>query len=279
MSPDSVTPDAFFRPDAEQGGFTATPAAAGPWDPRLQHGGLAAALVSHAIDEHCGADGRRTVRCAFDILRPIPVGAVRVDVEVVRPGRTIELVRGRMLDAGGVEVMTGRAWRFLVADADLDDPDAAAPSPALPGADQPVPPFFPIAHDHGYHRSMQWRFTRGAWCTPGAALVWLRMTLPLVEGMPTSAWERVLAAADSASGASAGLDPRRHTFPNVDLAVTLDRDPVGEWIGLDAESRYSQLGSGRTRATVLDESGVAGHCTQTLLVGTRTPSHATQGEA
>ena len=45
---------------------------------------------------------------------------------------------------------------------------------------------------------------------------------------------RTLLVADSGSGVSAVLDPRKYLFVNVDLTVVLTRDPAGDWVHLDS---------------------------------------------
>lgn len=269
-------PDAFFYRETDSR-FYATDATAGPWNPQMQHGGPPSALLSHAIDAYCGDDGRRTARVAVDLLRPVPVGQVDVDVRRVRSGRHIELVEARLKDTAGTALMVARALRFAVAGVNLPTClESSDPVPAgkLPDAGS-EPPFFPIPHDHGYHRAIHWSFVRGTWRDAGPAFAWMRPAIDLVAGSTTSAWERVLLVADSASGISAVLDPARYTFPNVDLSVSLNCDPVGDWIGFDSSSQVSHTGVGTATSTILDVSGTIGSCTQTLLLGDRRPDHRT----
>jgi hypothetical protein len=46
---------------------------------------------------------------------------------------------------------------------------------------------------------------------------------------------RAVVAADFCNGTSAALDFGAWTFLNADLTVSIAREPVGEWILLDAE--------------------------------------------
>jgi len=70
---------------------------------------------------------------------------------------------------------------------------------------------------------------------------------------------RILLVADSGSGVSAVLDPARFTFINVDLTVVLHRDPVGEWLLLEAATTTGTRGTGLAETALSDQSGRCGH--------------------
>ncbi len=80
---------------------------------------------------------------------------------------------------------------------------------------------------------------------------------------------RALLLSDSGSGVSMTLDPRTFIFINVDLTVILQRDPVGEWLLLDAVSTMGGTGSGLSETTLWDTAGIVGAAFQTLLVASR----------
>jgi hypothetical protein len=67
------------------------------------------------------------------------------------------------------------------------------------------PAFYPGLDDWGYGRSIEWRFTRGGFDSPGAADVWARVRLPLVAGVALTGQDRALILADSANGLSLSL--------------------------------------------------------------------------
>jgi hypothetical protein len=83
-------PTALYVPDGD--GFAATDLTIGPWDPGLQHAGPVAALLAREAERVTGIPDGQTVRLAFDILAPVPVGPVQVTARQLRPGRRIELV-------------------------------------------------------------------------------------------------------------------------------------------------------------------------------------------
>jgi hypothetical protein len=110
---------------------------------------------------------------------------------------------------------------------------------------------------------------RGFFATPGPATVWGRMRYPLVEGEEPSPLQRVLVVADSGNGASSELDPRAWWFINPELSVHLHREPVGEWVCLDAVTHVSDGGVGLATSVLADEQGAIGVGAQALLVSPR----------
>jgi hypothetical protein len=53
---------------------------------------------------------------------------------------------------------------------------------------------------------------------------------------------------------------------NTDLSVNVLREPVGEWICLDAETTLTATAVGVTTSTAYDERGIVARSAQTLLV-------------
>ncbi|MDE2332432.1 MAG: thioesterase family protein, partial [Bradyrhizobium sp.] len=80
---------------------------------------------------------------------------------------------------------------------------------------------------------------------------------------------RAVVAADLCNGTSAALDFRQWTFLNADLTVSLARQPVGEWILLDAESWIGPDGAGLAMARLADEHSYFGRVVQSLVVEKR----------
>jgi hypothetical protein len=188
---------------------------------------------------------------------------------VVRPGRSVELLEGELLDEEGRELVRARAWRLRTAEIELSPAPDRAPAPP-PGPEQgESPPFFAHAASVGYQTAMEWRFVRGAFRELGPATVWMRMRGVLVAGEALAPLARVLVAADSGNGVSAALDFYRHRFVNVDLSVHLHRLPQGEWVCLEATTTPHASGVGLADTALWDERGPLGRALQTLLVERR----------
>ena len=106
----------------------------------------------------------------------------------------------------------------------------------------------------------------------GAATAWSRMQVALEAGEAPTPLERLLVMADAASGLSAALPWDRWLFVNVDLGVHLEREPEGEWLAMDARTRFGPAGAGLCTSVLSDARGRVGVTTQSLLVGPRTPA-------
>ncbi len=248
------------------GTFRATAATAGPWDPQAQHGGPPSALAVRELDRHEPAEHMRLARVAVDILRPVPVGTLTVATRTVRPGKRVALLEA-VVQADGRDVLHARGWRI----ARSDDAPAIARATSVPLVPNPPdgPPSFHGMHVHGYLSAIDWRFVAGGFDQPGPCKAWGRPRIPLLPGEEMSPMCRTMLLADSGSGVAAALDPSRFIFINVDLTVVLQRDPVGDWLLLDALSTMGGNGTGLAETQLLDGTGVVGAAVQTLLVAPR----------
>jgi hypothetical protein len=93
----------------------------------------------------------------------------------------------------------------------------------------------------------------------------LRIRRPIVEGEPISPLMRAAIAADFCNGTSSVLDFRQWTFINGDLTLSLAREPVGEWILLDAETWAGPDSIGIAAARLADRDGYFGRAVQSVL--------------
>ena len=80
---------------------------------------------------------------------------------------------------------------------------------------------------------------------------------------------RTLLVADSGSGVGAALPSTDFIFINVDLTATLTRDPVGDWLLLEAATSVGASGTGLAMTRLSDQLGAFGRAMQTLLVAPR----------
>src|SRR3982751_3442928 len=118
--------------------FLATALTIGPWDPGLQHAGPPAALLLREAERASGIEGGQTVRLAYDIFAPVPVGPVRVRTSVVRPGRRIELV-GAVLSAGDERPLRRVSGWGMGSRTDGATETRPAPHPAVSGPEERRP--------------------------------------------------------------------------------------------------------------------------------------------
>ena len=259
-----MQPDAFFvsdGPTSDGERYVPTGHTNGPWAEGLQHGGPPAALLGRAL-EHLPADGeRRVARVSVDLLGPVPVDAVTVTAGVERPGRSVDLVSAQM-SAGGRVVARASAWRFAVQQNEAFTPPVDVPPGPEHGTEQPRPPSW----HGGYLDAVEWRWIEGAVAKPGPATVWMRPRVRLLPEEEMSPLQRLLTCADSASGASAALDPATWRFLNTELSVHVVRPAAGEWLCVDAESTLAGTSTGLASARLLDSDGLVGRSAQALFV-------------
>ena len=254
----------FFEP-LGPGTYRATEAAAGPWSPDAQHGGPPSALAARELERHEPMENARLARVAVDILRPIPVGVLTSRTRMVRPGKRVALLE-TVLAADGQDVLVARGWR-LATYASAPVVGTGDRLPEIP-SEGPVSRF-PGGHHEGYLSEIDWRFVSGSFSESGPCLAWVRPRIPLLPGEELSAMCRTVLVADSGSGVSMVVDPLHYTFMNVDLTVILQRDPVGEFVLLDAQTTMGGTGTGLAETRLADTSGVVGSCLQTLVVAPR----------
>src|SRR5690606_15287197 len=251
--------DAFYLPDpADPRRFVSTELTRGPWSPDAQHAGPPSALLGHVIERCDPRPDFQVGRVAVEILGPVPLATLTAEARVVRPGRSVELIEATLSTDRG-PVMRANAWRFKLADPDLDLPAQFLPNGSRPGPEQaPEPERFPSNQPVGFHTGIEYRFATGSFSTPGPAVCWIRLKYPIVAGTTPSPLERTLAAADSGNGVSSVLDWAKYLFINTDLTVTLHRQPAGEWICLDAVTHPQPGGIGLAESALFDERGPLG---------------------
>jgi hypothetical protein len=254
--------EAFFVPLGE-GRYRATERTSGPWDPRHQHAGPPSALLTGALERTAPRPEMVLARVTVEILGAVPIGDFELETTVERPGRSVELLAGE-LRADGRAVLRARAWRVLASPVGSGD----GPEPlALPEADTPPPAL--LGETFGYAHAVEWRWAVGGWDERGPATVWTRMKIPIVDGEEPSPRQRVMVVADSGNGASNVLDWGKYLFINTELTVHFVREPVGEWVCLDAETQLAEGGAGLARTILSDRQGPVARGAQALLVARR----------
>jgi acyl-CoA thioesterase len=256
--------DAIFRVDGNR--VVTSPDAAGPWDARMQHGSAPAALVVWAAEAIPTPVPMHIARVTVDLMRPVPVAPLTLESEVLREGRKIQLCAVRLL-ADGVVVVGATVLKIKTQALKLPSDVADLPV-ELPGPDQ-APEEKPSFSSSPFVTGISMRAARGRFGVPGPGAIWYRADRPLVEGAPVSQAMRAVVAADFSNGTSAVLDFREWTFINADLTVNFARQPVGEWILLDAESWIGPDGAGIASARLADVSGYFGRAIQSLVIEKR----------
>jgi hypothetical protein len=227
--------DAIYQ--ERDGTAWATDLTRGPWDPNAQHGGASGAIVMRALEQlDAGGADLQFARVTYELVRPAPLGELRLQARVVRP-----------LDAG------------------------ASPQPPHPLFDaMPAADAYPFGERVFPGGAVEVRMRRGGTIFDiGPAFGWFRLRVPIVAGETPSQLQRLVAAADFANGLSTELPWDQYLFINPDLTIYIEREPRGEWIGLDAQMRVVEGGVGLAQAVLYDEEGRVGRSLQSLYVARR----------
>lgn len=246
---------------------SSTAATAGPWSPKAQHGGPPSGLLTRAL-EALLAPGQVLGRISVDLLGPVPVGPLAVSSTVLRPGRSVALLQATLTDEeSGRDVAVGRGWALPRSSS---GPGSLTPPTHGPG--DGVLSALPGSWSRGYVDAVEWRWITGQVLEAGPATLWMRPLVPLLPDEPLSPLQRLMTCVDSASGASTALDPAAWTFMNTEITVHVLREPVGEWVLVDAETTLSPTAAGLATSSVYDELGLVARSAQALLVVPRTPA-------
>lgn len=242
--------------------------AGGPWNRAMQHGSAPASLIARTAEHMPTLAPMRVARITIDLMRPVPIDTLDIETEVVREGRKIQLSSIRLL-ASGTEVV--RASVLKIRTVDLPLPPEAAECKI----DVALPDELPDAEAFGedpvpFITGLSMRDAKGTFRMPGPAAIWYRADRAIVEGEPISPLMRAAIAADFCNGASSVLPWDAWTFINADLTITLAREPIGEWVLLNAETWAGEEGRGIAFAKLADTRGYFGRAVQNILVERRT---------
>ena len=242
--------------------FAPTEHVGGSWDLTTQHIAPALGVLVHEIQRDLAArrsDELVISRLSYDILGTVPMEEIEVAVEVLRPGRTIELVQATA-SYGGRAVVILRAWLVQPYDTAAHagtEFEAIAPPQETP--------HWPM-HDlwaGGFIASVE---VRRVDLGPGRSTCWVRTDHALVADEEVSHFAAVAGLLDISNGIAVRADPTKVVFPNLDLTAHFFRQPVPGWLGLDTSVSFGGDGTGVTATLMYDEQGPIGTIAQTLTV-------------
>jgi len=246
----------------DEGRFRATEEVSGAWRIEEQHIAPALGLLAHEVlrDHERRREERLLLsRVSYDLLGTVPVAEVEIEVRVVRPGRTIELVEAALTHAGR-PIVRMRAW--------LLQAHETAGIGGSPFAPLPLPEELAVwdptsVWPGGFIASVELRRDQ---VEPGRARFWVRPRTPLLDGEPVSELAAYVGVLDIANGMTVRADPRTVAFPNVDLTAHFFTEPRGAWVGFDTRVSFGSSGLGLTSSVIHDVQGPVGTLNQSLTV-------------
>ncbi len=258
-------PTAFFKQISESE-FEPSAATQGPWSPDFQHGGPPSSLLTHVLRVQPSDGHFRIVRITIEILSPVPVKPCEINVEVVRSGKRIELLRAEYRSEGKM-YMIAHVWRLRSEVGVTGIISDVYEIPSLPEAQ--TQDLFSMFGNFPYVEALEWRFAKGGFDILGPATVWTRPRIPLIEHQEIDGLEALVLMIDSANGISAELDFQKWTYVPVDLTLGIYRPPEGPWVGIDARTIIGNDGNGQTTTVAFDCKGRVGHSLHTLFIRPR----------
>lgn len=251
-------PDAFYVRRGEQR-FVSTLHSQGAWQPGEQHLAPASGLVLAEVERRLPSD-KRMARASFDVLGVIHSGEFIVDVRMLRPGRSIELIEAEMRHGDRTSIRA-RIWRL--ASSDTTGVQGIEWTP-LPPPEAMHPLAFSSIWEGGFIDSLEVRQDKDA--RPGRGRSWIRTRCPLVAGEDDPPVAGFLKLIDTANGLVVRERPGDVFFANVDLTVHFLRQPEAGWVGFDTRVNFGPGGLGETFSVLSDIHGPVGTAAQSLTV-------------
>lgn len=240
----------------------------GGWDDVSLHGGPPCGLLARAVEAVPTATPMQVVRFTVDLFRAVPLEPLLVETEVVRDGRRIQLVDATLRN-GAVELGRVRALKVRVGQVAVPD-DGQEMMPAPPEEAQPLDWQGQFGVTGGVPRfhsdAAEVRTFDDSFSSKGPGVSWIRLLYPVLADEANTPLVTVATLADFGNGNSQVLDLGTHTFVNPDISVHLEREPVGEWIGMRSLSYPHPHGIGLAHSVVYDREGRIGRVMQSQLI-------------
>ena len=201
-------------------------------------------------------------RLTIDLKRPVPMGEMKVELEVTREGRNIQTL-DIALWVQGKECVRASALRIRETEFDMPD-HVLPPLQDYPPKDEAMTARF----NKGFNEHMTvheaTRLPEGK-----RSAAWFHHARPYFSDQPTTALMRAAATGDYSNGLGSRLDFTEWTYINADLTLHFARRPQGERILLAASAWIDGNGSGISFSELADEKGFFGRSVQSLVIGKR----------
>ena len=236
---------ALFKVD-DDGRYLPEKWAYGRWGADMLNGPAICAAAARSLEREHGLEGFVPARFTIDLFKAAKGQPLEVRTEVVRAGRRVHVAAAKVLQ-GEVEVAEARLVQLRAADTPPGDEWHSA-HPFDPPADSGL--------DWWHESDHEWSTSMADHQNSGRKSLWI-VPLTAVEGEERSPFVQAVTAAESTSlvtnWGSQGIG-----YINADLTVALDRVPVGDRIGLRAETHLTANGLSVGTATLFDSVGPIG---------------------
>jgi hypothetical protein len=228
------------------------------------HGGPPSALVGVLATEEVRED-EQVARVQIDLERPVPLkpltGLVRrrqVSPRVSHLAIELSTEEGRAVSA---RVLLTRRQTLSLA---IDEWTPPKQPEQLPLVDWTH--LYPTSNPSFVRQAVEHRIVRGGYGVPEPSAAWLRLEVPVIEGVESCGLSQLLAVADFGSPLSQTPVGPGLALINLDVNVTVFRQPMAPWFLLEARGRVGDAGTGLAVTEISDLEGPIGVITQTQIV-------------
>jgi hypothetical protein len=260
-----MTPCFFTR---SAGGLTPTDLPLSPWNTGALNGIAVGGLIATLMGEMAPPTETpmHWARLVIDLLGVVPATEIEPRFSILRQGRQMQLLQVELL-AGGRVAARGQALRVRIADTPIARTPIAYPAPE---ALAPSPP-----QTLGVLRHADHRVVAGRMRTEGPGVLWMRFDYEVVSGVALSPLARATMASDYLAGRGNMMTAEPYSWPNLDISLFLMREPVGDWVLVEAQTESEGDGHGIASGVLADRQGVFAHAHQVVFIerAERLPDH------
>lgn len=238
--------DHFFS--ERDGVFHPTESSMSRWADNAMSGPAVVGLAAHCLEHEFGAEGFLPTRLTSDLFKAAYRVPTEVRTRLVRDGRRI---RGSECDVlqGGVVVARATMVQYRQSEPPPGDEWVSDESFTAPQG----------VHGAAYYigsDDIGWNSSGAAHQNASRKRVYHR-TIDVVEGCAPSPFVRTVVAAEATSLVT-NMGTLGIGYINGDLTVALSRLPIGDYVGLQADSHWCSDGIAVGTATLFDDEGPFG---------------------
>ena len=176
---------------------------------------------------------------------------------MLRDGRQMQMVQVELIAAGRA-VARAQALRVREADTPRGEtpvgypgPDAFAPNPQ---------------QTLGVLRHVDHRVLAGRDRQAGPGALWVKFGYEVIGGTALSPLARAALASDYVAGRGNMLGADPYSWPNLDISLFLMREPVGEWVLIEASTESDGNGTAISSGRLADAQGTFARSHQVIFV-------------
>nr|WP_246591111.1 thioesterase family protein [Georgfuchsia toluolica] len=220
----------------------------------MQSGHALSPLLCALIEDVPTLAPMLSTRFVLNLTRPVPMVPMQWRTAILHEGKRLQILRATLIHEKR-EVADMTVVRIRISKSPTPVPLRSYPGPEQSQA-------VPRSH---LPRSFELRSVPGSE-RPGGIAVWMRMGADLFPGQPASPLAHAMCLCDFGSSLCGPLDRSKWIYPNFDLTMHVFREPVGEWLLLDADIETAGLGMALVSGILADQQGAFGRAHQSIII-------------